>query len=115
MPAAVNQTSVGLLDAPASGVMGFAFQTLAVTRATPFWQALFNGNQLSQPLFSFWLTRYLDVSNATNLEPGGVLTLGGTNSSLYTGDIDYVDITNTIGYWVLNLTGLYFKFSSFAV
>jgi cathepsin D len=54
---------------------------------------------------SFWLTRYLNDGNAQVTEPGGVLTLGGTNTSLYTGDIQFLDMPNSAmpSYWLLSL------------
>ena len=52
----VTTMSDGLLDGDTSGIMGLAFQSLASTRATPFWQALTNAGQFAQPEFSFWLT-----------------------------------------------------------
>jgi hypothetical protein len=87
--------------------MGLGFQAIATTRAVPFWQALIS--QLTEPLFSMWLTRFIDVSTATELEPGGILTLGGTNSSLYQGSIEYLDMPSAVNqsYWQLNLTSLF--------
>lgn len=83
--------------------MGLAFTSLAQTEATPFWLALANSNQFSSPEIAFWLAR------STNLEAqdvaGGVFTLGGTNSSLFTGDIEFLNIpTNPLQFWSLPLT-----------
>jgi len=101
----VDAMTTGLVDAPVSGLMGLAFQSLASTGAVPFWQALINNNQLSAPEMSFWLSR--DPSNSQVLEPGGVFTLGGTNSTLYTGDIDFVDMpSGEPSFWLLTLSGL---------
>ena len=72
-----------------SGLMGLAFQTIASTGAVPFWQTLLNNDILSSPEMSFFLTRFNDDSNAQAVEPGGVITLGGTNTSFFTGDIDF--------------------------
>ena len=106
MSVAVDQTSDGLLDAPVSGIMGLGFQTIASTNAVPWWQALLNANDFSSPMFAFWITRFGDVPNASAEEPGGVLTLGGTNSSLFQGSIDYVDMPSgaTPSFWLLSLT-----------
>ena len=52
----VTQMSTGLLDGDTSGILGLAFQSLAATRATPFWLALTNAGQFAQPEMSFWLT-----------------------------------------------------------
>lgn len=85
--------------------MGLAFQTIAQSRATPFWETLANENQLTTNEMSFWLTRFVDDPQAEDLEPGGSFTLGGTNSSLFTGDIDFVNIPDGItpSFWLLPL------------
>ncbi len=103
----VEQMSDGLLDGDVSGIMGLAFEALASTQATPFWQALVNGNQFNSPDISFWLARHLDDVNAAVEEDGGVMTLGGTNSSLFTGDIEFNSLVNdgTPTFWMLEMTG----------
>jgi cathepsin D len=101
-----NQTISGYLGTNASGIMGLAFSPVSRTSSVPFWQNLFNSNQLSQPLMSFWLTRYVNVTGARPYEYGGELTLGGTNSTLYAGDIEYQNLaSNPPDYWSLQLTG----------
>lgn len=105
--ALVNQTTAQLLTAPISGLMGLGFQTIASSGATPFWESLAStSGTLDNPLFAFQLTRFTNASNPNTLEYGGTFNLGATNSSLYTGDIDYQDIPdNAPGYWIQELTG----------
>ncbi|OBZ70925.1 Lysosomal aspartic protease [Grifola frondosa] len=69
----VEKMSSGLVDGQVSGIMGLAFEGLASTAATPFWQALVNGGQWSQPEMAFWLTRHLDDVNPQVEEDGGCL------------------------------------------
>ena len=106
----VEQASKNLLDEETSGIMGLAFQPLASPRAVPFWAALTSANQLNSPAFSFFLTRFISDQNAKDEEPGGVFTLGGTNNTLFTGDIEFLNIQsngvidqNT--FWLLPVTG----------
>ena len=106
----VNQMTDGLLDGETSGIIGLAFQALASTQAVPFWQALLNAGQFAQPEMSFFLTRFLDDRSASNSEPGGFLTLGGTNSTLFTGDIEFLDLAstesvNSATFWLLEVSG----------
>lgn len=61
---------------------------------------------------SFFMKRHLNdssVTSATQLSPGGVFTLGGTNSSLFEGDIEFLNVvdtsTNPDKRWFLNLEG----------
>lgn len=104
----VQQTSSQLLDGPVAGIIGLAFQSLASTHALPFWQALQNNNQFSSPEMSFWLTRFVNDDEAKSEEPGGVLTLGGTNSSLFTGDIEFLDMPSgvTPSFWLLQMSSI---------
>lgn len=102
---AVSATTSGLLGGVLSGIMGLGFNTISALNTTPFWQALYSANQLSEPLFSFYLERYIDQSTM-NTAPGGVLTLGGTNSSLYQGSIEYLSLASSPSYWLLNVNSL---------
>lgn len=100
--------SNGLLDGDASGIMGLAFPALASTQSTPFWQGLVNANQLSNPEMSFFLTREIDNQNAKDDEPGSVFTLGGTNSTLFTGDIEFLNMPSTTQptFWLLQMQSM---------
>jgi len=103
-----EQLTSGLLDGDASGIMGLAFPALASTESTPFWDTLVNANQLSQPEMAFWLTREIDNANAPTDAPGGEFTLGGTNSSLFTGNIEFLNLVGSTSretFWLLDLTG----------
>lgn len=102
-------SSTSLFQGPTGGIMGLAFQSVAHTGALPFWQALLNSNQFTSPEISFYLTRYITNITAPPEEPGGVLTLGGTNSSLFTGNIEFLNMSSSAlqGYWSLQMSGIY--------
>lgn len=69
---------------------------------TPFWQNLFAASVLPFPGFAVSLTRYNNVSTASIVEPGGSLTIGYLNTSLYSSEINYVSIPNGMeSYWVV--------------
>ncbi|KAF7797550.1 hypothetical protein EIP86_008750 [Pleurotus ostreatoroseus] len=116
----VTETTQGVVDGVMSGIIGLAFQSLAYTGAIPFWQALVNGNQLASPVIALWLTRFIDAENPSDIEPGGTLTLGGTNSSLFTGSIEFQDLVGTSSpstatYWLLEMTTLMVNDRSVAI
>lgn len=73
-----------------AGILGLGFKNLAASQATPFWEALASSGQWVDPVMSFWMTRYNNVSDASDEEFGGEFIMGGTNGALYTGDIEYV-------------------------
>ncbi|KAG6907899.1 hypothetical protein DXG01_007006 [Tephrocybe rancida] len=101
-----DTVSDGLLTSPVSGLLGLAFKSIASSGATPFWQALAENDAWDQPLMAFHLTRFLNNSQSQTLEFGGSLDLGFVNQSLYTGDIEYLDLATTESYWILPLTTL---------
>ncbi|KAG1736967.1 aspartic peptidase domain-containing protein, partial [Suillus lakei] len=76
-----------------SGIIGFGFASISA----------YNHYQLmiSEPLFSFYLERYINKANQV-LHPA-MRSLGGTNSSLYKGPIDseYLNLTGPPSYWLL--------------
>ncbi|KAK7052115.1 peptidase A1 domain-containing protein [Favolaschia claudopus] len=86
----VEALDQGLIEGSVSGLIGLAFQGLAETASPPFWQALATGNKLSTPEMAFQLLR----SQSADDQPGGTFTLGGTNSSLFTGNVEFHDLVN---------------------
>jgi cathepsin D len=106
---AVDRLQSGLLSGQTSGILGLAFSAIARTGGTPFWQSLQSDGQLEAPEFSFWMTRFNNDPRANDIEDGGVFTLGGTNSSLFSGEIEFLDLetSGTFGttptYWLLPL------------
>ncbi|KAG2142910.1 aspartic peptidase domain-containing protein [Suillus bovinus] len=110
----VAKQGFGVVDAlssafntnPVSGIMGLAWSSLSSTQQTPFWQTLASDGSWDSALFGVQLTRYGNVSGAAQNEPGGVIDMGYTNSSLYTGSIEYHDLVGTPQYWEINMSEL---------
>jgi len=99
-----TQVTNSFLTGNVSGLMGLAFQNLASTGATPWWVSA--TSSWTNPQMSFYLTRFRNVQGASDAdEPGGQFTMGGTNSSLYDGSINFVDLVNP-QYWTVPLTAL---------
>jgi cathepsin D len=103
---AVTNITSRLIDDGLSGIMGLGFASISALQTTPFWEALYNANDLAEPLFSFYLERYVNQANQISTAPGGVLTLGGTNSSLYNGSIEYLNLTGPSSYWLLTVSSV---------
>ncbi|KAF8876412.1 aspartic peptidase domain-containing protein [Infundibulicybe gibba] len=93
---------------PISGVMGLAYDRTAGAYGMQFWQALASGGQLAEQEMSFSFTRFINDSSSAKIEPGGAFTLGGRNSSLFQGEVDFVDIQTSPEqpdtFWRLSLT-----------
>ncbi|KAG6375622.1 aspartic peptidase domain-containing protein [Boletus reticuloceps] len=77
-----------------SGLMGLAFQSISILQTPPFWQAIDDRHLLANLVFGIFLERHTGVNQVDNgtTAPGGTLTLGGTNASLYTGNIEFIDM-----------------------
>jgi len=105
---AVSKVQGNIVDGDVSGLIGLAFTGIASSQATPFWLTLAQNNLLTAPEMSFFLTRFDNVQNAQENEPGGVFTLGGTNTTLYSGEIEFNSMPspNPQTFWLLSLSGL---------
>ncbi|CAE6449784.1 unnamed protein product [Rhizoctonia solani] len=83
-----------------AGLLGLAFQRLSNTQSVPLWEALVTGGRWSQPVMSFWMTRFTNVSAVRREEYGGEFRMGGLNASLFTGEIEYINMPSSIkAYW----------------
>ncbi|BEI80158.1 hypothetical protein CcaverHIS002_0106870 [Cutaneotrichosporon cavernicola] len=97
----VGSSSSGqLIDPPLSGLMGLAFQTIANSGALPWWQNLAQ-NTWKNPQFGVFMARYRGQKRVSDTEQnGGEIMFGGVNTSLYQGDINYINIGPTEeDYW----------------
>merc|ERR1719262_516029 len=80
---AVKEPGVAFIAAHFDGIMGFGFPEISVNGMTPFFQAALAAGMIKEAKFAFFLAK--DASAAS----GGELTLGGADSSKYTGDFTY--------------------------
>ncbi|GAA5991460.1 hypothetical protein JCM10908_005714 [Rhodotorula pacifica] len=102
--ALVQSVSQDLLGGEISGLMGLGWQPLAASQAVPWWQNLYQGNALPFPGFAVSLSRFINVPNASSIEPGGSLTFGYLNSSLYSSSINYVPLpSGQESYWLVRM------------
>lgn len=82
--------SLGKFD----GILGFAFDTISVDRMPVFFSYLVNGKEVAEPMFAFYLS---DASGSD-----GELTLGGSDSSHYTGELFWQPLSSET-YWEIAL------------
>ena len=66
-----------VVEAPSSGLLGLAWQSIAQTGGTPLFQNLAQSGDLTTPEFAFYFERYQDDPSASADEAsGGELTIG---------------------------------------
>lgn len=81
------------------GILGLAYDTIAVNHATPPFYNMVDQDLLDEPVFSFRVGK--------SEEDGGEAIFGGIDDSAYTGKIDYVPIRRK-GYWEVELEQIQF-------
>jgi len=104
---AVKEPGVAFIAAHFDGILGFGYPEISVNGMTPFFQAALASGAVKEPKFAFFLKKEGTTSD------GGELTLGGVDTSKYTGDFTYTPIT-TKGYWQFYVDGVTVGGSSFA-
>jgi len=89
---AYKEPGAAFIAAKFDGILGFGYPQISVNGMTPFFQAALNSGAIKEAKFAFSLAK---DATATS---GGELTLGGVDSTKYTGDFTYTPVT-TKGYW----------------
>ncbi|GBE80463.1 Aspartic protease [Sparassis crispa] len=85
---AVTELSSEFQDDPVDGLLGLAYPKISNLNQTPFFNNAYEQGAVPEDVFSFKLA-----------STGSELYLGGTNSKLYTGSVEYHDIDTTTGFW----------------
>ncbi|KAK4055320.1 hypothetical protein OIV83_000603 [Microbotryomycetes sp. JL201] len=99
-----NLTNV--IEYGVSGLLGLGWQALATSEATPLVQRLWQEGQLMDPIFGFALARWNgDAAATSDVMPGGLMTIGGVNSSLFEGEINWIPLTSQT-YWEIQIDAI---------
>jgi cathepsin D len=89
---ATKEPGIAFLVAKFDGILGMAYVTISVDHVTPVWYNIISQHLVDTPVFAFWLSKNPRGQN------GGELTLGGVDSSRYTGNFTFVPVTSQT-YW----------------
>jgi len=88
---AMNEPGLTWIVAKFDGLLGMAYESISVDAVTPLWYNILSQNLVSNPVFGFWLSQ----TASTN---GGELTLGDVDSTKFTGDFTWANLTSET-YW----------------
>jgi cathepsin D len=98
-----------------SGLLGLGWQAIATSGAVPLVQGLWNAGALDDPEFGFAFARWnTDPSAVTETKPGGFLTIGGVNTTMFSGQLNYIDVTAET-YWLIPLQDIQVGGSSLGI
>jgi len=84
----VTTLSSSFADDPADGILGLAFPAISNLNANPFFVNADSQGAVSSNEFGFYLA-----------SEGSELYLGGANSDLYSGSIEFHDVDTSTGFW----------------
>lgn len=87
-------------DQPMDGILGLAFEALAVDRIKPPVQTMIDSKLLPSPIFTVWMTE-THKENTT----GGLITLGDFDNTHCSSDIDYISLSSAT-YYQIKLDGV---------
>ncbi|XP_067863684.1 pepsin A-like isoform X1 [Heptranchias perlo] len=91
----ISEPGSFLYYAKFDGILGLAFQDIAVSGATTVFHNMMSERLVEEPIFAFYLTRQ-------NGESGSEVVFGGVDPNHYTGQINWVPVTEQ-GYWQILL------------
>merc|ERR1719414_926165 len=96
---ATHEPGLAFLAAKFDGILGMAFPGISVKGVTPVFNNMVDQGVVDAPVFSFWLNRNPDE------DLGGVMVLGGSDPTLYEGEMTYVNV-DAATYWQITMDGL---------
>ncbi|KAK4058007.1 hypothetical protein OIO90_000746 [Microbotryomycetes sp. JL221] len=103
---AACDTMQNIVDGEISGILGLGWQNIAQSEAKPLVQALADDGTLPSPEIAFAFKTYAYDELTNDEMAGGTMTIGGVDSNLYSGDINYIDLVQPVGYWQIPLEGI---------
>ncbi|KAJ7899661.1 aspartic peptidase domain-containing protein, partial [Mycena leptocephala] len=97
-----NHLSGYIVGGTSSGVVGLTYQQTADGPSFPMSLFLDSKGQLASAEMSFWVNRLSTSIDDEENPVGGAFTYGGTNTSFYQGEIDFLPTTGSSS-WKLNV------------
>ncbi|VDK19071.1 unnamed protein product [Anisakis simplex] len=82
------------------GILGMAWDSLAVDNIAQPMDQIFNSPQCNEKLFAFWL------NTNESAQFGGEITLCGIDQSRYQGELTWIPLKET-NYWMVQMQGVY--------
>ncbi|GAA6002757.1 hypothetical protein JCM10207_007660 [Rhodosporidiobolus poonsookiae] len=103
---AACSTLDNIVDGEISGILGLGWASIASSQAVPLVQSLADNGTLPEQVFGFAFETGTFTTASSVTAPGGTLTIGGVDTSAYSGEINWIDIVQPEGYWQIPLEGI---------
>ncbi|GAA6059356.1 hypothetical protein JCM10212_003254 [Sporobolomyces blumeae] len=100
---AACSTLNNIVDGELSGILGLGWNTIASSGATPLVQQLAQDGKLPENVFGFAFETHVFTTASSPTAPGGTLTIGGVDTSAFSGTMNWIDIVQPAGYWAIPL------------
>lgn len=94
---ATKEPGITFIAAKFDGILGLAFPEIAVDGVATPWQNVLDQGLVSEPVFSFWISRGTPAN-------GGELVLGGVDPKHFLGEHTWAPVTLP-GYWQIVVDG----------
>nr|AAI53793.1 Cathepsin E2 [Xenopus laevis] len=95
----VSEPGSTFVDASFDGILGLGYPSIAVGGCTPVFDNMIAQNLVELPMFSVYMSR------DPNSPVGGELVFGGFDASRFSGQLNWVPVTNQ-GYWQIQLDNI---------
>ncbi|GAA5888886.1 hypothetical protein JCM6882_002890 [Rhodosporidiobolus microsporus] len=103
---AACSTLDNIVDGEISGILGLGWTALAASKAVPLVESLAHNGSLPEQVFGFAFETHTFTTASADTAPGGTLTIGGVDTSAYSGEINWINIVEPHTYWAIPLEGM---------
>ncbi|KPV78081.1 uncharacterized protein RHOBADRAFT_50594 [Rhodotorula graminis WP1] len=100
---AACDTLENIVDGTISGILGLGWTALASSGETPLVEALWRNGTLPEGVFGFAFETHTFTTASSPTAPGGTLTIGGVDTSAFSGELNWINIVQPAAYWAIPL------------
>ncbi|GAA6051893.1 hypothetical protein JCM3770_006561 [Rhodotorula araucariae] len=100
---AACDTLENIVDGTISGILGLGWAALASSGEVPLVESLWRNGTLPEGVIGFAFETHTFTTTSASTAPGGTLTIGGVDTSAYTGAVNWINIVQPMSYWAIPL------------
>ncbi|BGP36378.1 hypothetical protein JCM10450v2_000278 [Rhodotorula kratochvilovae] len=104
---AACDTLENIVDGTISGILGLGWEALASSGEMPLVESLWRNGTLPEGVIGFAFETHTFTTASPSTAPGGTLTIGGVDTSAYTGELHWINIVQPAAYWAIPLQDMH--------